>query len=223
MQGFNYYISNSEDGNISFYAGAGNIILNRQKIIHKIGFTLADLVTMEQSHSANFAVVGRDKVISDTDALITQERGVVLMAQGADCPLLSVYNKERKILALIHSGWKGTKKGIIPNVLNYMSKEMGCNHSNTEVVIAPFARGCCYEVGKEFLEIFDNKNAFVWNKDKLYFDLLVIIQEQLSSNSISEDRVRVNNDCTICSNHHFSYRKEGLKAGRFGLFAWLTA
>ena len=149
---FKYYISNRADGNLSFYTGTGNVLFNRKAILSKLGFSLDDLVVMNQCHSPDFLLVGKEHngkgaffgedAISKVDALITKEVGVVLMAQGADCPLVAVYNEKSKVVAVIHSGWKGTQKGIIPKVLSYMSEELGCDHKFSEVVVAPFAKGC---------------------------------------------------------------------------------
>ncbi len=231
MRDFNYYISSRNDGNLSFYAGSGDVLANRKAILDKLGFPLDDLVVMNQCHSADFLLVGKEHkgkgafsgydAISKVDALITKEKGIVLMAQGADCPLLGVYNEQNNVLAVIHSGWKGTKKAIIPKVLSYMSESMGCNHNYTKVVVSPFAKGCCYEVGEEFKEIFrEHPQAFAIKEDKLLFDLKVIIGYQLSEFGISFENISFENNCTICGNEHFSYRKESIDAGRFGLLVW---
>lgn len=232
MTEFKYYISNSVDGNISFYAGAGDVLLNRKSILSKLGFNLENIVVMNQCHSADFLLVGKEHKgrgacfgedsIENVDALITREAGVILMAQGADCPLVAIYNEKSKVVAVIHSGWKGTQKGIIPNVLRYMSEEIGCDHRFSKAVVSPFAKGCCYEVGEEFLEIFhEYTQAFIRKDGKLFFDLEVIISKQLSLVGITADKVNFENECTMCGNEHYSYRKESKEAGRFALLVWM--
>ena len=229
---FKYYISNRADGNVSFYAGSGEVLSNRNKILTKLGFKLDDLVIMNQCHSADFLLAGiehkgkgaflGDDTIAHVDALITQEAGIILMAQGADCPLVAIFNEKTKVVAVIHSGWKGTQKEIIPKVLSYMSEEMGCDHKFTRAVVAPFAKGCCYEVGEEFRETFkDYPQSFIDKEGKLFFDLEVIIRNQLFSFGITQDKMVMENGCTICGDEQFSYRKEGSAAGRFCLLAWM--
>ncbi|MEI7942122.1 MAG: polyphenol oxidase family protein [Candidatus Riflemargulisbacteria bacterium] len=226
------YISNCIDGNISFYAGSGNVLSNRKEIFSKLGLSLEDLVAMNQCHSSNFLLVGKEHkgkgaffgedAVPNVDALISREVGIVLMAQGADCPLVAIYNQKSKVIAVIHSGWKGTQKGIIPKVLRYMTEEIGCDHSFSEAIVTPFAKGCCYEVGDEFIEIFkDYPQAFFQKEGKLFFDLGVIIAKQLSIFGITADRVIFETGCTMCGNEHYSYRKEGKDAGRFSLLVWM--
>jgi YfiH family protein len=229
---FKHYISNCSDGNVSFYAGAGDVLSNRKSIFAKLGVSLEDVVVMNQCHSADFllaekehkgrgASLGEDAIVN-VDALITKDVGVVLMAQGADCPLIAVYNEKSKVVAVIHSGWKGTQKGIIPRVLSYMSKDLGCDHSFSKALVSPFAKGCCYAVGEEFLEIFkEYPQSFQRKEGKLLFDLGVIIFHQLSLFGLTDDRIIFDNECTMCGDEHYSYRKESKEAGRFALLVWM--
>ena len=229
---FKYYISNRADGNVSFYAGSGEVLSNRNKILTKLGFKLDDLVIMNQCHSADFLLAGiehkgkgaflGDDTIAHVDALITQEAGIILMAQGADCPLVAIFNEKTKVVAVIHSGWKGTQKEIIPKVLSYMSEEMGCDHKFTRAVVAPFAKGCCYEVGEEFLDMFQEYHkAFIRKEGKLFLDLEVVIVFQLSLFGIATDRIFFEKGCTMCSDDYYSFRKENKNAGRFSLMVWM--
>jgi len=232
--GFNYYISNRDDGNISFYAGTGDVLANRKAICTKLGLLIENLVVMKQSHSSDFYVVGMEdaskgalngeSALNNVDALITSEKDFVLMVQGADCPLIGLYNEESGVLAAIHSGWKGTLGRIIPRVLEHMKAEMGCDHKFTKVIVSPFAKGCCYEVGEEFRETFkDNSSAFNYKDDKLFFDLEIILKEQLLSCGIRQEMIFVEDECTICGKNFYSYRKNKSNAGRFSLLVWMTS
>ena len=68
---------------------------NRKKLAQTIGFDINQLVTGEQTHSLNIAVVTDaeagsgsvdiDSRIPCTDALITNRRGMCLMVLTADC------------------------------------------------------------------------------------------------------------------------------------------
>ncbi len=229
---FNYYISNREDGNMSFYAGSGDVLVNRKLVCSKLNLQLDDFVVMNQCHSADFLVAtiehkGRgaysfEDAISDVDALVTKENNLVLMVQGADCPLLAVYNEKSGVVAAIHSGWKGTRAGIISNVLQYMKEEMHCNHEHTSVIIAPFAKGCCYEVGEEFRGYFDD-SALNVKGDVLFLNLEDVINTQLLSCGIKQENIRFEDGCTMCGNVHYSYRKEGKESGRFCMLVWISS
>ncbi len=47
-----------------------------------------------------------------------------------------LYDYRKKIIAAIHAGWKGAYKGIIENVINFMTKK-GCNTKNIIGAIGP--------------------------------------------------------------------------------------
>ena len=50
----------------------------------------------------------QDSVIKETDALITEEPGVALMAFYADCVPIMFLDPVRKVIGISHAGWKGT-------------------------------------------------------------------------------------------------------------------
>jgi len=233
VKGFNYYISDKADGNMSFYAGDGDVTYNRRNILGKLSYSLEDLVVMNQTHSSNFMIVTKehagqgaytsDNAIDNVDALITNTPDIVLMAQGADCPLLVVYNDEAKVFAVIHSGWRGTKAGIVPKILSSMVEDFGCNHEISNVIVAPFAKGCCYEVGDDYKQEFVGFNhAFNKKNNRLYFDLGVVLKDQLLSSGVPESKIDFRENCTICNADYFSYRREKDASGRFSLFACIT-
>jgi polyphenol oxidase len=226
--GFKYYISTKNDGSIA-ECNNKDYLLNRKRVLDLAKLDSCTLFSMNQVHGNDLAFVDSKKLnsyldnkIPNVDALVTNEKNIVLLAQSADCPLIILYNQKKNILAVVHSGWKGTQKNIISKVLLYMSNNLFCDHSFTKVVFSPFAKNCCYSVGKEFLNIFsDYSSAFSFIKDVLYFDLGYVLLQQLKSNNIKQKNILFSEVCTICNDSYFSYRKEKNNAGRFGIFAWL--
>jgi len=75
-------------------------------------------IVANQTHSDNIKIISKKKTkgwnsledaVEDCDALITNEKDIVLTILTADCVPVLLYDEEKKVVAVIHAGWKGTK------------------------------------------------------------------------------------------------------------------
>ena len=236
MPKFNYYISNIGDGNIGFnnYCSPEDTILNRDNLMKKFGFSLNNLVAMRQVHSRNVELIdsslmGRgarspEDAIIDADAMITSTKGIVLMAQSADCSLISIYDSVNSVIGVVHAGWRGVVNGIVPKTIDIMKKNYGSSLENLRVIISPHAHVCCYEVGEELRKEFYMFPEEIYRKDraKLFIDIEKALHWQINSYGVPSNNILPNNICTICNEQYFSYRRQGIvSAGRFGMFVWM--
>ena len=87
--------------------------------------------------------------------------------------------------------------------------------SSLKISIGPYARKCCYEVGVEFLETFNNSINKV--NDKYYLDLTKNIKQFAYENNINLEDTNV---CTIFNKEYFSYRKNKTNESQFS-FIWI--
>lgn len=209
------------------------VLENRRHLARKLNIELQQTVVMQQEHTANvYLVTTADKgkgalekvtALSNTDGLITNKPEIVLMAQGADCPLLLFFEPQKKVFGVAHSGWKGFRAGIIPNMLQKFEKEYGCAPETIIVGITPSAEKCCYEVGSELVREFTSfpQNLFINRNNRIFFDLKGAIKHQLLSLRVQPENIESINICTICSENFYSFRREKENAGRFALLAWL--
>jgi copper oxidase (laccase) domain-containing protein len=81
-------------------------------------------------------------------------------------------------------------------------------------VVGPCAGACCYEVGEEVHTAFAGAH-----RHGRLIDLRAIAHERLLAVGVAE--VRDAQVCTICEESCFSYRREGVRAGRQAGVAWL--
>ena len=107
---------------------------------------------------------------------------------------------QKKIIAAIHAGWKGLKKGILNKFFEnkkYLTK-------NIKVSIGPHARNCCYKVTEEMKYIFPNhvKNT----NSQYYMDMTRFVTDYLDQLSIEYEDCGF---CTICNDNFYSYRRDG--------------
>ena len=82
------------------------------------------IILLYQVHSAKFIHIKKipqKKIIGD--ALITKNRNLPIGILTADCAPILLLDRNKKIIAAVHSGWKGALNGIIQNTDKYKIPE----------------------------------------------------------------------------------------------------
>ena len=163
-----------------------NIKKNLQIVRKKIDAKAKDIFLVSQFHSNKFIYIDekyKKKNKPKADAIITNQKYLPIGVLTADCAPILIYDKEIKMIAAIHAGWKGAFKGIISKVIRFMVKK-GCKFKNMTAVVGPSISSKNYEVKEDFKKKFirkDKKNSifFRTNRKKLYFDLAKYIHSSL--------------------------------------------
>jgi len=159
-------------GNLSFAADASivgeNVERNRRRLLAALlpaagkrrrEFTL---VTLRQIHSDIVRVAdgqnpraGREPdgaLRLAGDALITDQPHLLLVVQTADCLPIVLVDPERRVVAIVHAGWRGTLTRIVAKTIGQMQARFGVEPRRLRAVIGPGIHACCYEVGREIYE-----------------------------------------------------------------------
>ena len=200
-------------------------ILNNRSIIQDM-FPNMHFVVANQTHSSNIAIISIRKdigwrsereAIRDCDALITNQKGVILTILTADCVPILLFDRRLKIASAIHAGWRGTKEEIVIKTVKKIRDEFGSNPKDIIAGIAPSIGRCCYEVDWSVAKYFTNyQNPFDKRGNRYMLDLPLINYQQLLSSGITQDNIELSNICTSCRvDTFFSYRKENGCSGRF--------
>ncbi|MGE5435681.1 MAG: peptidoglycan editing factor PgeF [Syntrophothermus sp.] len=197
-----------------------NVNANRKKYYEGLGLTNDNICYQKQIHSAVVTYVDKPGHCGESDAMITDKPNLGLAISTADCTPVFVYDKIKKVIAGIHSGWKGTQLNIITAALNELKDKFNSNPEDLIVYIGPSISQEKYEVGKEFTEIFDAKFINEIN-NKFYLNVSGINYKRILDFGIPKENVQYS---TLCSydlkNLLHSYRRDGLKSGRsFGIIA----
>ena len=66
-----------------------------------------------------------DGAAGEGDALITNQPGLALCAQTADCTPVLLYDRETRSIAAIHAGWRGVVAEVIPAAIAALSGAYG--------------------------------------------------------------------------------------------------
>ena len=106
---------------------------------NKINRNSKNIFLLHQIHSNKFVFINKYSKYSKkkrADAVITDTPKLPIAILTADCAPILIYDKQKKMIAAIHAGWKGVYKGIISKVINFMIKK-GCENANMIAVIGP--------------------------------------------------------------------------------------
>ncbi len=196
-----------------------NVMKNRMLISRKYGIDLRDLIYMDQIHSSNIALIDNSMQtkIPDTDALITNEKGIYLMVLVADCIPILFFDPVKKAVGAAHAGRAGTFQNISEKTVKKMKESFKSNPEDIIACLGPSIRECCYEVSKEIADItvknFGEK--YIKKRDGGYYlNLQELNKDQLLKAGLKEENIEISKECTRCEKKYFSYRREGV-TGRF--------
>jgi len=209
---------------------------NYKSICNVLGLDYNKLVKANQTHTNCVGLVEsvpskmsiEEDLFKDTDGLITNIEGVSLASVNADCILLLMYDPNKKVIANIHSGWRGTFGKIAVNGINKMITEYGCNPEDIIVCICPSIRKCHFEVKEDVKnmceEIFAYTNRLdeiinyigkdVNGEDTWKIDTILITKILLQKCGIKEENIEDCGICSVCNSEVVnSRRSDGEKFG----------
>jgi polyphenol oxidase len=219
------------------------VLRNRETFQLAIGARDFTLAPLGQFHSSVVRFFSKSPGEScKGDASITNAPGLLLGVQTADCVPILLVDPNKRAVAAIHAGWRGTLVRIAQKTVGEMRVHFGSKPSDILAALGPAISACCYEVGTELVTEFTSQFADV----EQYFDELRTGEEpnplqwlnmmppghqpppknvrldlrkanraQLLAAGLCDANIFVSNLCTAChTDLFFSYRKEGPNSGR---------
>lgn len=217
--------------NTSFSGGDRfeNVEENYRRLCGAVGIDISHLVLSKQTHTNNVRIVtkadcgtGYTKTcFNDVDGLITNEPGVALVTQYADCTPLLFCDPVKRVCATSHAGWRGTVSGIGRVTVEKMVAEFGCDPADIIAAIGPCICRDCYEVDTPVFDAFMDSNiditdVFCEGRDEDHFMLSLVNANKniLLSAGIREENIDISDVCTCCNADELhSHRATGGKRG----------
>ncbi len=191
-------------------------VLLRAENCEEEGIDAQSLMTCAQVHGHETVVVDRDVLRSRAmgevfyaDSMITNEIGVTLGIRTADCVPVLLCDVEKRCVAAVHSGWRGTAERIVENVIQKMSDIVGSEAENIVAAIGPHIRSEHYVVNQDVVEAIGEEFSRVSDDGNLHMDLTGAVMAQLKGCG-----VRCVEDCgidTYASDVWPSYRETKTK------------
>lgn len=208
-----------------------NVLKNYEIIASTLGMDYKRLVLSKQVHEDVIHTVTendigngitRKNAFTSVDALITDKKNIPLVTLFADCTPVFFLDPEKKVIALAHSGWRGTVQRISAKVINQMVTDYGSNPADILTAIGPSIQECHFEVGDEVAEIFINEfgeETAVKYGEKYHVSMQKAIKIQLMEAGVKEENTDDCGICTYCNSELlFSHRKTNGKRGNLGAF-----
>lgn len=216
-----------------------NVTENYKIITRQLGIDYKKLVFSNQVHEDKIAVVtaqdrGKGIIIESdllgVDGLVTNERQVPIITFYADCVPLFFLDPVKKVIALTHSGWRGTVKQIGMKTIHTMKNKYSCKVGNILAAVGPSIGICHFEVdwpvAEEFYRVYqDEAERFIEKKSngKYHIDLWKANILQLKRAGIKDENITLAKECTYCNKHkYFSHRGDQGRTGSLAAIMMLV-
>jgi polyphenol oxidase len=210
--------------NVSYRVGDDAKIVSQNVCDMKqvVGIHDGRIITMKQLHGDHIIEV-KDRNIKEAgeaDGMVTGEKHTFLGVLTADCVPVLLVAPEKKIVAAVHAGWRGSLAGIGAKMVR-LFEQRGILPEAVEAAIGPAIGGCCYEVqedvstplierwGKIATECVEHREG------KTFLDLRRLNRLILEQAGVPAKRIFDVGPCTSCAaEDFFSYRREHKETGR---------
>ena len=184
-----------------------------------------------QVHGDGIAVIDRPGLTREDlegyDAFVCALPGVAIGVRTADCVPVLLYDPARRVIAAVHSGWKGTVLKIAQKTIALMESDFGCRPADMRAAIGPAIGPDSFQVGEEVVERFRDAGfpmQEVWSfrgpgdgspmSGGHHIDLFRSNAWLLERCGVPSGRIQVCGIDTYTDPSFFSARREGTSCGR---------
>ncbi len=203
-----------------------------KNLCDSIGSNYINTVKTNQNHTDTIKIANKKikedepdfnlEEYKETDGLVTNKKNLILSTTNADCILLLLFDPIKKVIANVHSGWRGTLQRISTKAIEKMEKEYNCNPKDIICCICPSIRKCHFEVEKEVKDMFEEefkniieKNNIItetisskkWTIDTVLINQIILEEKGLKKENIIDSKL-----CSVCNSnlvHSYRVEKEG--------------
>ncbi|BCS51756.1 peptidoglycan editing factor PgeF [Geobacter sp. SVR] len=204
-----------------------NVEGNRSLLARAFDVAQDQLVTVRQSHGSDILVIDEPNqdyahfLSVESDAIMTNQPGVMIGVCVADCAPVLLVDPEKRVVAAVHAGWKGTAAGLVSKTVAGMKALFDCNATDIRAAIGPCIGTCCYEVDTPVKQAF-LQGGIHWEgcaepsgDGKWRLSLSAANRELLRAAGVPDAAVQVSEMCVCCQRElFFSYRRDGGETGR---------
>ncbi len=205
-----------------------NVVRNREILARALGLDSDKLFLANQVHGDQVFVLNENPgegyfsyTHLDYDAIITSHVGIPIGVLTADCLPIIMLDPIKRIIAILHSGWRGTCLNIVGNVVSKFKSEYGSEPKDIIAGLGPGIGSCCYEVDIKVIRSIKNSSPN-WKDyieplktNRYLLDLMGLNIEQLVLSGLEPAHIHKTELCTAChTDLFFSYRAFRKQTGR---------
>jgi YfiH family protein len=133
--------------------------------------------------------------------MVTAQPGQFLVVTVADCQPILMYDPRRRVVANVHSGWRGSVTNVAGRTLAVMTERFGCDPADVQVGIGPSLGPCCAEFVNYRQEI--PRELWGYRRDSVYFDFWAMSRDQLTGAGVPPDHIHISELCTKAHGQFF--------------------
>ncbi len=198
---------------------------NRETLCKSLDLSYHNLVVLPIIHSDKVLVLKNETPeITESDAVITHLTNIPILITAADCVPILLYCHEKKLLGLVHAGWRGTAANIAEKAVIAMQEHYLARPSQIIAAIGPAIEQKHYEVDEEvaneLVNACESDSILDTMGPKPKADLKLANKLQLERAGI----MKIYTSELDTATHNsilYSHRMQGKRAGRQGLIACL--
>lgn len=188
---------------------------NRHLFFESMGISETMVAIPQQVHSSHVKIAEQPGVYSQCDALISAQPNLFLTVQTADCFPVFIFDVYQKVVAIVHSGWRGTAQNIVGKTIRLMQDKFASRPQNMLVAIGPGVQQSCYQVDEQTAQHFEQKFLLPDVPGHFKLDILANIIEQIQKEGVLLNNLEWETTCTHCAaDLYYSYRRDGKQSGR---------
>jgi YfiH family protein len=196
-----------------------------ERFLHKLSSRERKLVSLSQKHGDECVVlISTDNLRRDQpgDAVFTNRDDVFISVAVADCLPIFLWHAKKRVVGLVHAGWRGTLLGVAQRSIKRAEQRFGCSPRDFLVLFGPCIRSCCYQVSADVGILFESESVTPGENGAFMLDLIEANMKQLRASGVEENKMFVADACTFCNTDMFhSYRREKERSGKMFAFMGL--
>lgn len=199
---------------------------NRHALCKALDVNYESLIVLPIVHSDKVLILENlEQDISECDAIVTSLTNIPILITAADCVPILLYSNEKKILGIIHAGWRGTAQKIAEKTVIAMLEHYRVRPSQIIAAIGPAIGKKSYEVSEDIgnllVQATESEEILDTNGPKPKADLKLANYIQLDNAGITQIYVS-EMDTALHTTKLYSHRTQGKRAGRQGLIACMV-
>lgn len=231
IPGLLYGFSTRDDGNMAKnYGAADEVDRNRSVFLGRLGISPSSCVVMRPEHGnkvlqvdsshAGFSVMPTNQGLN-CDGLITTHSGLFLVVLTADCLPLILIEPNKRVVGLIHAGWKSTGAAIVTNAIASLCDNFGCLAANVIALLGPSIKKQSFVFFNPIQKSQPQWKPFLYDLEdgNTSIDVNGFARHQLLSSGVVESNIYESGIDTALDERFFSHyrdsRESHLDEGRY--------
>lgn len=211
-----------------------HVIENRRRIFRVFDRPVGSIFDSWQVHGHEVLCAEEPRPLDDLhqkgDAILTNRREITLFMRFADCVPVFLFDPVKRVIGIVHAGWRGTVERAAAAAVERMSSRYGSRPADLLAGIGPSICVNHYEIGQSHLvteavrDTFGNDAPVVLQQRNgaTHFDLWKANQVVLEAAGVRH--IEQSELCTYCHNQDwYSHRAEKGITGRYGALMALPA